>query len=117
VVAERFEREKPHLKPLPARRYDTAYVELRQVAWDGMVDVRGNRYSVPAEFAGKMLTVRVGLDGRLRIFDLDRLVAEHTLRPVRRGWSLKAEHHAALWANTLQVETRPLQAYEEAAWS
>lgn len=117
VVADRFEREKPHLKPLPARRYDTAYVELRHVAWDAMVDVRGNRYSVPAEYAGKMLTVRIGLDGRLRIFDLDRLVAEHTLRDRRRGWSLVPEHHAGLWASTLQVETRPLRAYEEAAWS
>jgi transposase len=117
VVAERFEREKPHLKALPARRYDTAYVELRRVSWDAMVDVRGNRYSVPAEFAGKMLTVRIGLDGWLRIFDLDRLVAEHTLRDRRQGWSLVPEHHAGLWAETLKVEARPLRTYEEAAWS
>jgi transposase len=47
VVAERFEREKPHLKPLPAIRYDTSYFEYRHVAWDGYIDVRGNRYSVP----------------------------------------------------------------------
>jgi transposase len=117
VVAERFEREKPHLKTLPARRYDTAYVELRRVAWDGMVDVRGNRYAVPAEFAGKMLTVRIGLDGRLRVFHLETLVVEHTLRSVREGWGLKPELHAGLWKHALQVEVRPLQAYEEATWS
>jgi transposase len=117
VVAERFEREKPYLKPLPARRYDTAYVELRRVAWDGMVDVRGNRYAVPAEFAGKMLTVRIGLDGRLRVFHLETLVVEHTLRSVREGWGLKPELHTGLWKHALQVEVRPLQAYEEATWS
>src|SRR4029453_5051812 len=31
VVAERFAREAPTLQPLPARRYDTAYWERRQV--------------------------------------------------------------------------------------
>src|SRR4030067_1013758 len=35
VVLERFEREKPHLKPLPQIRYDTSYLEYRQAAWDG----------------------------------------------------------------------------------
>ena len=52
VVAERFEREKPELRPLPNVRYDTSYLELRQVAWDGYIDVRGNRYSVPASWSG-----------------------------------------------------------------
>jgi hypothetical protein len=117
VVAERFAQEKPHLKPLPDRRYDTAYVELRRVAWDGYVDVRGNRYAVPAEFAGKMLTVRIGLDSRLRIFHLETLVVEHTLRSIREGWGRKPELHAELWKKALNVEARPLQVYEEAAWS
>ena len=49
VVAERFAREKPRLSALPKQRYDTSYQELRQVAWDGYIDVRGNRYSVPAD--------------------------------------------------------------------
>jgi hypothetical protein len=43
VVAERFAREAPALGPLPPRRYDTAYWEARQVAWDAYVEVRGNR--------------------------------------------------------------------------
>ena len=51
VVAERFEREKPYLQPLPKVRYDTSYLEYRQAAWDGYIEVRGNRYSVPASVA------------------------------------------------------------------
>lgn len=43
IVAERFEREKPFLKPLPQMRYDTSYYEYRRAAWDGYIDVRGNR--------------------------------------------------------------------------
>jgi len=67
VVAERFERERPQLQALPAVRYDTSYLEYRQAAWDGYIEVRGNRYSVPAGLAGQRVAVRIGLDGLLRV--------------------------------------------------
>ena len=35
VVAERFSREYPLLKALPAQRYDTSYLGHRKVGWDG----------------------------------------------------------------------------------
>lgn len=118
IVAERFVREAPCLKPLPAHRYDTSYLELRRVGWDGYVNVRGNRYSVPGELAGQTVAVRLGLDDRLRIFHADQLVASHSLRPGQTGWSTVPDHHAALWQATLKVEQRPLETYEEVAtWS
>lgn len=118
VVAERFAREVPFLKPLPPQRYDTSYREMRHVAWDSYIDVRGNRYSVPAELVGCSVTVRIGLDGSLRVFRGDELVASHLLRSVRKGWATVPEHHASLWRDALQVERRPLEAYEEAtSWS
>jgi transposase len=49
VVIERFRKEAPYLGPLPRVRYDTSYREERFVHWDGYIDVRGNRYSVPAD--------------------------------------------------------------------
>ncbi len=113
VVAERFEREKPHLKPLPAIRYDTSYFEYRQVAWDGYIDVRGNRYSVPAALAGQRVAVRIGLDGRLRIFRAEQLVASHQLKGRQAGWSTIPEHRSEMWKSTLQVEQRSLAVYEE----
>lgn len=115
VVAERFARERPFLKPLPAQRYDTSYLEIRKVAWDAYIDVRGNRYSVPADLVGQTVTVRIGLDGNLRVYHEERLVAHHQLRAASEGWVTVPEHHAPLWAETLQVEQRPLQVYEEAA--
>jgi len=119
VVSERFARELPALSPLPAVRFDTSYREFRQVAWDAYIDVRGNRYSVPARLAGSTVEIRLSLDGYLRIYDPldltpDKLpVATHQLRRAQEGWVSVPEHHAALWKDVYQVEQRSLQAYEE----
>lgn len=115
VVAERFARERPALGPLPAQRYDTSYQELRQVSWDAYIEVRGNRYSVPAVLAGQPVVVHIGLDESLRVYASEQLVASHTLQTARSGWVTVPEHHAALWQQTLGVERRPLAVYEEAA--
>jgi transposase len=122
VVAERFQREKASLKPLPQTRYDTSYFEYRQAAWDGYIEVCGNRYSVPAAVAGQRVAVRIGLDGLLRIYtstgsvhrQAESLVASHQLKSKQAGWSTLAEHRREMWKSTLpQVEQRPLAAYEE----
>jgi transposase len=123
VVAERFLREQPSLGPLPARPYDVAYRETRQVGWDGYIDVRGNRYSVPGHLTGRTVAVRIGLDDSLRVYDGETLVAAHRLRSIRDGWVSITEHHSQLWRETLgqqalQVDHRPLAVYEEvASWS
>ena len=118
VVAVRFEREFPCLKPLPARRYDTSYRESRQASWDSYIDVRGNRYSVPSRYAGQRLAIRIGPDESLRVYADGQLVANHLLCEQQQGWVTVPEHHAALWKSTLQVERRSLDIYEEAAsWS
>lgn len=116
VVATRFAREAPSLQPLPSTRYDTAYLEHRRVSWDCYIEVRANRYSVPARLAGQQVRVRIGLDGTLRVFAGEVLVATHQLQPATTGWVTVAEHHAALWdAVSGPVEVRPLSTYEEAA--
>jgi len=114
VVAVRFEREKPTLGPLPAQRYDSSYRETRHVAWDSYIDVRGNRYSVPDDLVNQTVVVRIGLDGRLRVFFNDDLQATHQLKSAQAGWVTVPEHHARLWKEALNVERRSLQAYEEA---
>jgi hypothetical protein len=113
VVAERFERERPALKPLPAVRFDTSYYELRKVSWDCYINVAGNRYSVPADLAGQRVAVRIGLDGSLRVYHQDNLVVRHSLRSRQEGWVTLPEHHQPLWQETLRVEQRPLSVYEE----
>lgn len=119
VVAERFEEERPTLKPLPQTRYDTSYFEYRQAAWDGYIEVRGNRYSIPSMLAGQAVRIRIGLDDSLRVYDqAGSLAASHQLVKASAGWQTIAEHHSSLWQSTVKVEQRPLDAYEEAAaWS
>jgi transposase len=117
VVADRFVREQPHLQPLPPTRYDTSYWELRQVSWDGYIDVRGNRYSVPHTLLGRRVPIRITLDDRLRVLDGEQCVAEHRLQPRTAGWVTEPTHHRALW-ESVQVQRRPLTTYEEATtWS
>jgi transposase len=112
VVAERFAREQPLFQPLPAVRYDTAYHEHRQVAWDGYIDVHGNRYSVPSQWVGQTVDVHIGLEGTLRVYANHVLVAQHLLQAASQGWVSVPDHHRQLWQSTLAVERRPLAAYE-----
>jgi len=115
VVADRFTREAPALGPLPAVRYDTSYRETRWVSWDGYIDVRGNRYSVPDHLRGSPVTIRISLEGRLTVWTDEGQVAEHQLRAVREGWVCAPGHHDRLWRETLTVERRELAVYEEVA--
>lgn len=114
-VRERFDRdEAAQLGPLPRDWFDTSYHEQRVVGWDSYIDVRGNRYSVPAAYCGQSVSVRIGLDDRLRILDRDgQVIGRHRLRSPEEGWSTVAEHHARLWER-VAVEKRDLAVYEEA---
>ena len=112
--AERFSTEAPALTPLPMIDFDTSYFESRQVGWDGFIEVRGNRYSVPEGLCGQRVNVRIALDGQLRVLDSnDQLIATHRLKDKASGWQIEASHHQALWQHTLNVQRRDLSAYEE----
>jgi transposase len=118
IVAERFERERPALHPLPPTRYDTAYYETRRVSWDGYIEVRGNRYSVPDDRVGQVVSVRIGLDDQLRVYADDQLLTHHQLQSRSQGWVSVPGHHIRLWQAALRVEQRPLDVYQEVAtWS
>ena len=113
IVRERFAREMSSLGTLPTQRYDTSYHERRQVSWDGYIDVRGNRYSVPSQLCGQRVQIRIGMDQRLRVYADEELAVDCLLRPRSEGWVTVPEHHHALWQEALQVERRPLTVYEE----
>ena len=114
VVSERFRYEQARLQRLSPFRFDTAYRERRRVALDAYIDVRANRYSVPAHLAGGWVTAHIGLDGGLKVFDLDEhLVATHRLQTPDQGWQVDPQHHARLWKDSFQVQTRELERYQE----
>lgn len=114
IVAERFAREAPALQPLPVQRYDTSYLEHRQVSWDSYIEVQGNRYSVPSVAVHRVVRVRIGLDGLIRVYADERLLTQHHRQPATEGWVTDPTHHARLWQAALgAVEQRPLSVYDE----
>lgn len=96
VPIERWRQE--HLLPIAGRPdYDTSYVSHRQVTKDCLLSYRGNRYSVPHNYAGKTITVREALDsGIIRIFHQQDCVAEHRLAEGKGEMVIEAAHYGSL---------------------
>jgi transposase len=61
--AERFETEQRMLRPLPASRFDTAYVDVRRVHRNvPLIEYGAVRYSVPPDLLGQAVEVRREVD-------------------------------------------------------
>jgi len=56
--AERYERERDALTPLPTRPFVGTHEEVRKVSWDCLVSFGGVRYSVPWPYAAKQVWLR-----------------------------------------------------------
>src|SRR5919201_310117 len=78
--AERLDRERPLLAPLPRVRYDTARREPRRVGRVPLVECDGAAYSVPPELAGQLVELRLpGASTTLEVRSGGQLVARHAL--------------------------------------
>ena len=105
--AERFEVERGFLQALPARRFDTDYVESRRVhralpfiTWDG------GRYSVPPDCLGQLVEARVPVDGsELTVRWAGNVVARHRLA-TSGGDVWDPTHRAAAEASALASNQR-----------
>src|SRR5581483_8417016 len=51
------------------------------------IEVRGRRYSVPTDLAGRLVQIRLTLDGALAVYDGEQLVASHRAAPHAPGWA------------------------------
>jgi len=90
--ADRLERERPLLVPLPTVRFDPRLPEPRRVFSDSTISFRGARYSVPFQNVGKMLTVKEDPKSlALEIFDGAWLVAAHEKAP--KGQRVVVKEH------------------------
>jgi transposase len=72
----RFEKERACLSPLPAQRYDIATVSQVRASSQFRVTLDTNRYSVPAEYAGRRLTLKAFPD-RICLYYDNKLIARH----------------------------------------
>ena len=76
-------RETPLLNPLPGNDFDVALSLSCRVDAKARVCVRQSYYSVPARYAGRRLTVRLGAEVVL-VLDAGAVVAEH-VRSLHKG--------------------------------
>ena len=89
--AEMLVDELPHLQPLPAHPYDVATVSCVRVSSQFRATLDSNRYSVPARFAGQLLTMKAYPD-RLCFYHEEKLVARHS-RCFERGRDFEDPDH------------------------
>ena len=73
---ELFKTEKPVLGALPAMPYDTALTRTVRANNRFRVTLDSNRYSVPSEYAGARLALKVYID-RLCLYHEHTLIAQH----------------------------------------
>jgi transposase len=86
--------ELPHLIPLPERPYEVAEVVYRTVDVEGMVSFGQNRYSVPWQYIGQSLPLRI-TDDEVAIYGphLEPLARHGRFPPTQRHReSRQAEH-------------------------
>jgi transposase len=110
--------------------YRVSQPVTRIVSWESLVHYQGSRYSVPPAHAGKTVQV-ITAAGMITIRCSDLIIAEHP-QALKAGQCLvQREHLDELWklavvrtplpadqprwqfTGTLEVQQRPLQAYEE----
>lgn len=68
--------EKPQLRPLPVQPYDVGVLRPVRASRQFRVTVDTNTYSVPAEYAGAALTLKLYPD-HLCLYHQERLIARH----------------------------------------
>lgn len=78
VVDSRFEREVPHLNPLPGVAFDTSWRVYRKVYKDCTVRFECNSYVLPHTLVGKQVVLRVKAN-HMRIFYDDQLIVAYEI--------------------------------------
>jgi len=73
---ELFEAERPCLLPLPVNAFDIATVSPQRASSQFRITCDTNRYSVPAEYAGRLLTLKTDPE-RICVYAAENLIARH----------------------------------------
>jgi len=92
---ELFGAEKAALKPLPAQPYDVGVIHPVRANRQFRVRVDTNTYSVPAEYAGAELTLKLYPE-QLCLYQQDKLIARHVRRYDRHQDFEDPDHPRAL---------------------
>jgi transposase len=94
---DRFQRERQAMIKLPPHAYDIATIDQVRASRQFRVAVDGNRYSVPAEYAGALLTLKAYPD-RICIYHREKMIARHVRTYDRQQDIELPDHPKALLA-------------------
>ncbi len=97
-----FQKEKEYLQPLPNRKVIDSYLSHdRQttVRKDSMISYMNNKYSVPFEYIGKPVNLRVN-SGKLEVYYSTELIAKHDLSNKKLNYN--KEHYTQLLSNLIK---------------
>jgi len=94
---ELFNEEKSILFSLPAHSYDAANITTIRACRQFRITLDANRYSVPAEYAGQLLTIKTYPD-RICVYDKEKLIARHVRSYERRRDFEQPDHVRPLLA-------------------
>ena len=97
TVGQDGEADRAALRPLPAEPFDFARVAPVKVDAKARVCVRQCFYSVPARYAGRQLTARIG-GTRIEVADAGAVVASHERSTVRGSQTLVLDHYLEILA-------------------
>jgi len=92
TVGAMGETDRAALRPLPVDPFDAARVVPVRVDAKARVCVRQSFYSVPARYAGRRLTARIG-GARIEVTDAGRVVASHERSVVRGSQTMLLDHY------------------------
>jgi transposase len=128
-------REEPLIRWDESRRYDTSYSYERKVDRESMVSFKTNHYSVPPEYVGKKVNLRVNVQEKeLRVVHHGQEITRHTISPDKYRHLFHPEHWQAIVRQALRgkkeiiwprkqakptvpvVEVRDLSIYEEVGY-
>ncbi len=85
--------ERDALQELPPRPYDTSQVIMVVADREARVSFQSNKYSVPFDFVGHIMTVKIS-EEEIRIFDSEvHLIAVHQRRPDGKGAVVRDPSH------------------------
>jgi transposase len=105
---DRFQRERPLLRALPAIPFDTDEIVPAVVTPHARIEFDGNRYSVPPHLARQTVTVRADGD-EVRIVHQGQVVAQHVRCYQRRQLIVLPDHRLAALALSRRSKSSALE--------
>jgi transposase len=112
--ADRLAEERIYLKPLPPARFILPRQIMRKVNWDALLSFDGSRYSVPWEYAGKMVWVKTVRGQALEIYGVNgQLLAQHPLTTKKGTINLQKAHYEGLRQRVPQGKTLIVKVFKE----